>query len=61
MTSVVAVANYLAENSETACADGDLHSKVPSFGALALCKPTFDWLIRAADVDVRLMMMAFGV
>jgi hypothetical protein len=24
-------------------------------------KPTFDWLIRAGDVDVRLLLIAFGV
>jgi len=61
MTAVVAVANYLAEHSETACADADFHAKVPSFGALAVDKPTFDWLIRAADVDLRLLTLAFGV
>ena len=61
MTAVVAVANYLAEHSEAACADAEFHAKAPSFGSLAMDKPTFDWLIRAADVDVRLMMIAFGV
>jgi HD-like signal output (HDOD) protein len=61
MTAVVAVANYLVEHSEAACADPEFHSKVPSLGALALDKPTFDWVIRAADVDVRLLTIAFGV
>ena len=61
MASVVAVANYLVEHSEAACADAELHSKVPSFGALSMDKSTFDWLIRAADVDVRLLTIAFGV
>jgi HD-like signal output (HDOD) protein len=61
MTAVVAVANYLVEHSEAACADADFHAKVPNLGALALDKPTFDWLIRAADVDVRLLTIAFGV
>jgi HD-like signal output (HDOD) protein len=61
MTSVVAVANYLVEHTETACADADFHAKAPSLGSLSLDKPTFDWLIRAADVDVRLLTIAFGV
>jgi HD-like signal output (HDOD) protein len=61
MASVVAVANYLVEHSEAACADTEFHAKVPSFGALSLDKSTFDWLIRAADVDVRLLTIAFGV
>lgn len=61
MTAVVAVANYLVEHSEEACGDSEFHSKVPNLGALALDKPTFDWVIRAADVDVRLLTIAFGV
>ena len=61
MTAVVAVANYLAEHSEAACADAEFHAKAPNFGSLSLDKPTFDWLIRAADIDVRLMTIAFGV
>jgi HD-like signal output (HDOD) protein len=61
MTAVVAVANYLVEHSEAAVADAEFHCKVPGFGSLSLDKATFDWLIRAADVDVRLMMIAFGV
>jgi len=61
MTSVIAVANYLVEHSEAACADADFHSKAPSFGSLSMDKATFDWLIRAADVDVRLVAIAFGV
>jgi HD-like signal output (HDOD) protein len=61
LTGVVAVANYLAEHSEAACADPEFHARAPSFGALSLDKPTFDWLIRAADVDVRLLTISFGV
>jgi HD-like signal output (HDOD) protein len=61
LTDVVAVANYLAENSEAACADEHYFDKAPSLGSLAMDKPTFDWLIRAGDVDVRLLMIAFGV
>jgi HD-like signal output (HDOD) protein len=61
LTAVLAVANYLAEHSEAALADPDFHAKAPSFGALAMDKRTFDWLIRSADVDVRLLMIAFGV
>jgi HD-like signal output (HDOD) protein len=61
LMAVTAVANYLAENAESAAADPDFHAKLPRFGALAVDKPTFDWLIRAADVDVRLLMLAFGV
>ena len=61
MTAVVAVANYLVEHSEAACADAEFHAKAPNIGTLAMDKPTFDWLIRAADVDVRLLTIAFGV
>jgi HD-like signal output (HDOD) protein len=61
LTDVVAVANYLAENSEAACADEHYFDKAPNLGSLAMDKPTFDWLIRAGDVDVRLLMIAFGV
>ncbi len=61
LTHVVAVANYLAENSEAACADEHYFAKAPSLGSLAMDKPTFDWLVRAGDVDVRLLMLAFGV
>ena len=61
LTNVVAVANYLAENSEAACADEQYFDKAPSLGSLAMDKPTFDWLVRAGDVDVRLLMIAFGV
>jgi len=61
MASVVAVANYLVEHGEAACADPHFHTKAPSFGSLSMDKPTFDWLIRAADVDVRLLTIAFGV
>jgi putative nucleotidyltransferase with HDIG domain len=61
MTEVVAVANYLAEQTSTACNDDDFHSKAPNFGSLSMDKPTFDWLIRAGDVDIRLLLLAFGV
>ncbi len=61
ITAVVAVANYLVEHSDAACADSEFHAKAPDFGALSLDKPTFDWIIRAADVDVRLLTIAFGV
>jgi hypothetical protein len=40
---------------------GLVHEVGPSFGSLAMDKPTFAWLIRAADIDVRLMTIAFGV
>jgi HD-like signal output (HDOD) protein len=61
LTGVVAVASFLAERSEAACNDPDFHGKLPDLGALATDKSTFDWLIRAADVDVRLLMIAFGL
>jgi HD-like signal output (HDOD) protein len=61
LVGVVAVANFLAERSEEACNDADFHAKLPDVGVLALDKPTFDWLIRAADVDVRLLTIAFGL
>jgi HD-like signal output (HDOD) protein len=61
LTSIVAVANYFAEHSETARGDPEFHDKLPSLGTLTVDRPMFDWLIRAADVDVRLLMLAFGV
>jgi HD-like signal output (HDOD) protein len=61
MTDVLAVANYLAEHSEVAFNDDDFHAKAPRLGSLAMDKATFDWLIRAGDVDIRLLMLAFGV
>jgi HD-like signal output (HDOD) protein len=60
-TAIVAVANYFAEHSEAACADPDYYARLPNLGSLAVDKSTFDWLIRAADIDVRLLMLAFGV
>jgi hypothetical protein len=44
-----------------ACDEADFYARLPDFAALALDKPTLDWLIRAADVDVRVLMIAFGV
>lgn len=61
LTDVVAVANYLAEHSEQACRDEGYFAQAPNLGSLAMDKPTFDWLIRAGDVDIRLLMIAFGV
>ena len=61
LTAIVAAANYFAESSEAAFADPEFYTRLPNLGALAVDKPTFDWLIRAADVDVRLLMLAFGV
>jgi HD-like signal output (HDOD) protein len=61
LTEIIAVANYLAEHSAAACTDEEFHSKAPSFGSLTMDKPTFDWLLRAGDVDIRLLMMTFGV
>jgi HD-like signal output (HDOD) protein len=61
MTEVVAVANYLAEHTDEAVNDEQFFDKVPNLGALAMDKATFDWLIRAGDVDIRLLMLAFGV
>ena len=61
MTEVVAVANYLAEHSELACQDETFYTQLPSFGSLTMDKATFEWLIRAGDVDIRLLMLAFGV
>lgn len=60
-TAVLALANFLAEHSEAAQDAADSYESLPSFGALAVDKPTFDWLMRAADVDVRLLMIAFGL
>ena len=37
------------------------YDKAPQFGSLALDKATFDWLVRAGDVDIRLLTLAFGV
>ena len=61
LTHVIALANYLAEHSEVAAEDEEFYSKTPSFGALTMDRPTFDWLVRAGDVDLRMLMTAFGV
>lgn len=61
LTGVVAVASFLAERSDAACSDPNFHAQLPDLGVLACDKATFDWLIRAADVDVRLLLIAFGV
>lgn len=61
LTEVVAVANYLAERTGEAVNDEQFFDKVPSLGSLSMDKATFDWLIRAGDVDIRLLMLAFGV
>ena len=61
LTEIVAVANYLAEHSEAASNDESLYEKTPNLGALAMDKPTFDWLLRAGDVDIRMLMLTFGV
>jgi HD-like signal output (HDOD) protein len=61
LTEILAVANYLAEHSAEAVADDSFHEHAPDFGALALDEPTFAWLLRAGDVDMRLLMMTFGV
>jgi hypothetical protein len=61
LVGVVSVANFLAERSAAAVDDADFHAKLPDLGVLALDKSTFDWLIRAADVDVRLLTIAFGL
>jgi HD-like signal output (HDOD) protein len=61
LTDVVAVANYLAEHSAIAFEDEHFYDKAPSFGSLSMDKPTFDWLLRAGDVDIRLLALAFGV
>lgn len=61
LTQIAAVANYLAEHSPDAMANDAFHEQAPSFGSLAMDKATFDWLLRAGDVDIRLLMMTFGV
>lgn len=61
LTEVLAVANYIAEHSEIAVRDEQFFDKTPSLGSLAMDKATFDWLVRAGDVDIRLLMLAFGV
>jgi HD-like signal output (HDOD) protein len=61
MTEVVAVANYLAEHTDEAVNNEQFFDKAPNLGSLSMDKATFDWLIRAGDVDIRLLMLAFGV
>lgn len=61
LACVLAVANFLAEHNERACSEPDFYSTLPNLGGLTTDRPTFDWLMRAADVDVRLLMIAFGV
>ncbi|HLF11320.1 MAG TPA: HDOD domain-containing protein [Gammaproteobacteria bacterium] len=61
LTQIIAVANYLAEHSAEGCRDEQFYAKAPSFGSLAMDRPTFDWLLRAGDVDIRMLILAFGV
>ena len=61
LTEIVAVANFLAEHGGEVAVDEDFHGRAPDFGSLAMDKATFDWLLRAGDVDMRLLMMTFGV
>ena len=61
LTEIIAVANYLAEHAAEAADDERFHEKAPNFGSLAMDKTTFDWLLRAGDVDIRLLMLTFGV
>lgn len=61
LTAVLAVCNYLAEHTETALADDEFFGRLPNLGVLAVDRPTFAWLLRAADIDVRLLMGAFGI
>jgi HD-like signal output (HDOD) protein len=56
-----AVGDHQSCRLEQAVNDEQFFDKAPSFGALAMDKATFDWLIRAGDVDIRLLMLAFGV
>ncbi|HEY8520832.1 MAG TPA: HDOD domain-containing protein [Gammaproteobacteria bacterium] len=57
MTALVAVANFLAEH---VAQGGWTLADCPSFGALALDEDTFGWLLRAGDVDIKMLMLAFG-
>jgi HD-like signal output (HDOD) protein len=61
LTEIVAVANFLAEHSAEGVRDDAFHERAPDFGSLAMDRATFDWLLRAGDVDMRLLMMTFGV
>lgn len=57
LTALLAVANFLAEQA----ASGDVSlADCPPLGALTLDEETFDWLLRAGDVDIRMLMLAFG-
>jgi HD-like signal output (HDOD) protein len=61
LTHVVAVANYVVEHTALAQADPEFHKKLPDFGALAMDQQTFEWLVRAGEVDIKMLMVAFGV
>jgi len=57
MTALVAVANFLAEH---VCLGDASLADCPPLGALSLDEETFGWLLRAGDVDIRMLMLAFG-
>lgn len=57
MTALVAVANFLAEHVTRG---GGSLADCPPLGALALDEETFAWLLKAGDVDIRMLMLAFG-
>jgi len=61
LVALLAAANFLAEHNERACSEPDFFAELPNLGSLGTDRPTFEWLMRAADVDVRLLMIAFGV
>lgn len=58
MTALVAVANFLAEH--VAARDGASLADCPPLGALTLDEDTFGWLLKAGDVDIKMLMLAFG-
>jgi HD-like signal output (HDOD) protein len=61
LTHVLAVANYVVEHTGTAQQDPDFYKRLPDFGALAMDQQTFEWLVRAGEVDIKMLMVAFGV
>ncbi|HEX6993445.1 MAG TPA: HDOD domain-containing protein [Gammaproteobacteria bacterium] len=57
MTALVAVANFLAEH---VARGGESLADCPPLGALSLDEETFGWLLKAGDVDIKMLMLAFG-
>lgn len=61
LTHVLGIANYVAEHTAIAQQNEGFYDMLPDFGALAMDRQTFEWLVRAGEVDIKMLMAAFGV